>query len=71
MRLLSQLEAAGIIGCRPRDFSDAIYGRHLEESLFVRVGGRRAVPEESIEPLRQAMVRLGKVRPELIVQGVA
>lgn len=71
MRILTMTEAAREIACLPRDISDAIYARALDESRIVRIGSRHAIPDDYLESLREIMAARGKVRAELATVGGA
>lgn len=48
-------------GCPPRVLSDAFYGRHLDESRVLLVGGRRLIPDEYVPEVRAKLIELGKL----------
>lgn len=62
MTLKSVSEVARIVGCRPRDISDAFYARVLDEARIFIVAGRRAIPQEYIQEIRTKLTALGKVQ---------
>jgi hypothetical protein len=62
--LVSVSQAAERIRCRPRDISDAFYARLLDESRIVRVGGRRAIPEDYLPEIARVLAARGKTRRE-------
>ena len=66
LRILTMIEAAREIGCLPRDISDAVYARALDESRLVRVGTRNAIPDDYLDSLREIMAARGKIRAELV-----
>lgn len=71
-RILTMGEASREIGCLPRDISDAIYARALDESRIVRIGARHAIPEDYLGALRAIMAARGKIRAELAMsEGAA
>lgn len=62
MRILTMSEAADEIGCKPRDISDLVYQRAIDESRLVRVGYRRAIPLDYLADLRTILAARGKIR---------
>ena len=60
MSQLTVPEAARLIGAKPRDISDLFYNRHLPDDLCPIVGGRRMIPAEQVEVIRNALRRHGR-----------
>ena len=61
MNLRTITELARRWGCPPRVLSDAFYGRHLDESRVLLVGGRRLIPDEYVPEVRAKLIELGKL----------
>lgn len=68
-RLLTFADASRVLGCRPRDISDAIYARLVDETRLVTIGNRRVIPFEYLPSLREVLAARGKVRAELVTAG--
>lgn len=68
MTLKSVSDVAREIGCRPRDISDAFYGRILDDSRIVVVAGRRAIPAEYVATIRQVLEDRGKLSHNAVVE---
>jgi hypothetical protein len=60
--LLSTSDVARLLGCRPRDISDAFYARILDEGRILIVGGRRAIPADYVPEIRAKLVEAGKLQ---------
>ena len=61
MTLRTITELAREWGCAPRILSDAFYGRHLDESRILLVGGRRLIPADYVPEIRAKLIELGKL----------
>jgi hypothetical protein len=57
---LSVSEAARRLDARPKDISDLFYRRALRDDLCPIVAGRRLIPENYLEVIRDALKRTGK-----------
>lgn len=57
---VSVSEAARRIRANPRDISDLFYRRKLRDDLCPIVAGRRLIPEEYVEVIREALRRYGR-----------
>jgi hypothetical protein len=57
---ISVSEAARQIGATPRDISDLFYRRMLRDDLAPIVSGRRMIPREYLETIRDALRRAGR-----------
>ena len=68
MRVLTFTEAAREIGCLPRDISDAVYARLLDERRLVQIGIRRAIPPDYLDDVREVLAQRGKIRQELVAR---
>ena len=64
MSVFSVSEVARRLNCRPRDISDAFYLRLLDDAVCPVVSGRRIIPAEYIEIIRQVLAENGKIQSE-------
>ena len=53
--LLSISQAAEVIGCAPRDISDALYQRVADRNRCARIGSQSAIPREYLSELKQLL----------------
>jgi hypothetical protein len=60
---LSVSDAAERLGAKPKDISDAFYGRHLDCDRCPIVAGRRLIPAEYLDGVAIELRRLGKLPP--------
>jgi len=60
MHFYSVSEAARHLRARPKDISDLFYRRELRDDLCPIVAGRRIIPEDYMDLIRQALRRHGK-----------
>ena len=63
--VFSVTDTARMVGCRPRDVSDAFYAGVLDDSKVLHIGGRRVIPEAYVATIREVLTRLGKTHPEM------
>ena len=64
MQFLSVSDVAREIGCRPRDISDAFYGRHLDDTICPIVGRRRLIPRSYVPVVRDVIEHRGAPQRE-------
>jgi hypothetical protein len=55
--LLSVSEAARRLGCRPRDVSDMLYQRRVDDSRCPLIGGRRLIPVALLPQMESLLQR--------------
>jgi excisionase family DNA binding protein len=58
--LLTIKEAAKRLGVAPRQISDAAYEGRLGDDCFFFVGGRRTIPETSLDKIARDLRRTGR-----------
>ena len=56
---LTVSEAARLLGVTPRSISDLLYNRGLPDGDFPITGGRRLIPRDQIDNIRDALKRAG------------
>jgi hypothetical protein len=54
-KLFTMSEVAHQLDTSPKSIADLLWQGKLSEGLFIKVGGRRLVPEESISPIASAI----------------
>ena len=54
---LSVSEAARRLGAKPKDISDLFYARALRDDIAPIVAGRRLIPEDYVEVIRETLRR--------------
>ena len=57
MEFLSVSEAARKIGCRPREISEALYARKLDDNVCPIVGRRRLIPRSYLRAIRELFTK--------------
>jgi hypothetical protein len=60
-RLMAVIAASRELSCRPRDISDALYRRQLDERHAVFIGNRWFLRQERLDDIRNVLVSLGKL----------
>jgi hypothetical protein len=64
-QFLTASQVAERLGVRPRDVSDAFYGRQLDPNRCQTVGEKkktRLIPVDMLDEIRDVMVRLGHLQ---------
>jgi len=56
--------ARRIPGARPKDISDLLYRRKLDDSRCPIVGGRRLIPEDYLPEIERVLREAGYLREE-------
>jgi hypothetical protein len=70
MRQLTVSEAARRIpGARPKDISDLLYLRKLDEARCPIIGGRRLIPEDYLPTIEAVLRQTGKLLPTGVVHA--
>ena len=64
MSHLSVSEAARRLGVRPRDISDLLYSRRLDDDRCPVVAGRRLLPADYLPAIAIELRRAGKLPPQ-------
>lgn len=65
-KFYSVSEVARDLGCRPRDISDSFYRRWLDDSVTPIVSGRRLIPAEYVETVREVLEQHGLIKREVV-----
>lgn len=61
MHFLSVSETARRIGARPKDISDLLYQRRLDDMRCPIVAGRRLIPEDYLAIVQATLQRVGRL----------